>query len=70
MSNGTKHYTECELMMEYEKKLMEIMGEEEYLKWSTEVAQKMFKAEVEAMEDGDFKQFCLDNMPLIFNGKQ
>jgi len=58
------------IMKEYEKKLLELMGEKEYVEWSVEVAQKSFKAEVEAMENSDFKQFCLDNMPLIFNGKQ
>ena len=50
---------------EYEAKLIELMGEREYLSFATGVAKKAYRAEVEAMADADFKKFCLENFDKI-----
>lgn len=41
-----------------ENKLIELMGTENYVKWSTEVARDLFAIEVDHMEDSPFKKFC------------
>lgn len=50
---------------EYEAKLVELMGKEEYLSFAREVGKKAIKAEFEAMEDSDFKRFCLEHFDEI-----
>ena len=54
-----------EIVMGMEKKLIELMGVKDYNKFSTELAKKAFRNEVEGMKDGDFKQFVLDNFEKI-----
>ena len=49
----------------YEEKLKELMTQVEFKTFSTEVAKKVFKAEIEGMADGDFKKFCQDNFDKI-----
>ena len=56
------------IMNRLEQKLMELMGKEEYGKFSTEVAKEAFRIELNGMADGDFKDFCLDNFDKITGG--
>ena len=54
-----------EMVMDYETKIKELMTAKDYEKWVTDRAKDMFKKEVNGMEDGDFKDFCLENMSVI-----
>lgn len=49
----------------YEKKLMELMGEEEFAAFSRKVAKEMFRIELDGMAPGEFKDFCIDNFGMI-----
>ena len=40
-----------------EEKLRELMGAEEYSKFAAEIARGAFKAEIDSMAAGDFKDF-------------
>lgn len=51
--------------MEYEKKLKELMGEEEFAKFYKDVARRGFLKEIIDMEDGDFKNFCIKNFARV-----
>ena len=53
----------------YEEKLKELMTQVEFKTFSVEVAKKMFRAEIEGMKDGDFKDFCIDNFDNITGDK-
>ena len=53
----------------YEEKLKELMTQVEFKTFSTEVAKKVFRAEIEGMKDGDFKDFCIDNFDKITEDK-
>lgn len=53
------------IMKEIERKLIELMGEKEYVKWSCQVAKAAFRKEVENMPEGDFKDFILENIDAI-----
>lgn len=49
----------------YEKKLKELMGENDYHEFAKEVAKEGFKEEINGMADSDFKNFCLENFDKI-----
>lgn len=53
----------------YEEKLKELMTQVEFKTFSVEVAKKVFRAEIEGMKDGDFKDFCIDNFDKITEDK-
>ena len=53
----------------YEEKLKELMTQVEVKTFSVEVAKKVFRAEIEGMKDGDFKDFCIDNFDNITGDK-
>lgn len=53
------------IMNRYEQKLIELMGAEDFAKFSTEVAKEAFRSELEGMAPGDFKDFCLKNFDKI-----
>lgn len=53
----------------YEEKLKELMTQVEFKTFSVEVAKKVFRAEIEGMKDGDFKDFCIDNFDNITGDK-
>jgi len=53
-----------------EEKLKEFMTEEEYDKFSTEIANEGFKNEVENLPDGKFKNFIIDHFDEITMGNQ
>lgn len=50
---------------EYEKKLSELMPEEEPWAYVGEVARRAFRVEIDGMADGEFKQFVLANYNKI-----
>lgn len=52
-------------MKRMEDKLRELMGDEEYHKFSTELAKEAFRKEVEDMEDSEFKRFVTANFDDI-----
>lgn len=58
----------AKVMRYMEEKLKELMGEKEYALWSAETAKKVFREEVQRMEDGDFKDFILTNFDEIVGG--
>lgn len=53
------------ISMAYENKLKELMGEDEFVKFSTEIARELFAEEICGMADGDFKETILDNFDAI-----
>ena len=61
MSYKAIHFT----LMEYEKKLHEVMGDYEFKKFASGIAKQAFKIDVEDLPDGDFKKFALKNFDRI-----
>lgn len=51
--------------MAYEKKLIELMGEDAFHEFATELARGFFADEICGMADGDFKETILDNFDAI-----
>ena len=51
----------------FEEKLIELMGLEEYQKFSKKIAMDAWRAEIACMPEGDFKKFCEDNFDYITN---
>lgn len=49
----------------YEEKLIKLMGKRKFYKFSTECAKSLFMDDVCSMENGNFKQFILDNFDEI-----
>lgn len=49
----------------FEDKLKEEMGEAVYNRWSLQTAKDMFRAEIESMDDEEFKQHVLENWEEI-----
>lgn len=54
-----------DLTMTYEEKVKELMTAKDYEEWSAKRAREMFRKQVEAMEESDFKQMILDNFEEI-----
>lgn len=54
-----------DLLNRMEDKMVELMGGEAYSVWATETARDMFRQSVEDMEDGEFKDFILENLEQI-----
>lgn len=54
-----------DLLNRMEDKLVELMGGKAYSIWATETARDMFRQSVEDMEDGEFKDFVLENLEQI-----
>ncbi len=52
----------------YEAKLIELMGEDGFFKFSTQIAKELFADSIMGMADSDFKEFCLDNFDAITGG--
>ena len=55
----------AKIMKMMEDKLIELMGMEEYMRFSDKVAQKVIREEIENMPDGDLKKFCLEHWDEI-----
>ena len=47
------------ILRTYEKKLYELMGENEYSAFIVQTARDAFRMEIERMEDGKLKEFIL-----------
>ena len=56
------------ITQEYERKLAELMPENEYWEYITGVARKLFREEIDEMADGEFKTFVLENYRNIVGG--
>ena len=54
-----------ELCGKMESKLKEIMTAKDFEEWSSETAREMFKAEVESMPEGEFKDFCKEHFGYV-----
>lgn len=54
----------------YDKKIRELMTEEEYKKFSEETAKQILLAEIMASPDEEFKNFCLENFNNLMNGAE
>ena len=54
----------------YEAKLKELMDEQSFYKFVTEVARKTFRNEVEDMADGEFKRFVMEHWSEIVGGDE
>lgn len=50
---------------EYEKKLIELMGMKEFTKFSEKIAKTLLLADIQAMPDGEFKDFCIKNFSNV-----
>ena len=57
--------TQVHLISMYEKKLESLMGPAEYMAFATRAAKECFRLEIEDMADGEFKDFCLENLEKI-----
>jgi len=53
------------VIAEYERELKKHMTEEAYGEFAERVAKEGFRMEVLGMADGDFKNFCIDNIDFI-----
>lgn len=53
------------IMKRMEAKLQDLLTEEEYSKFSWDVAKEAFRIDVKDMADGEFKTFVLENFDLI-----
>ena len=51
-----------------EKKLIELMGIENYSAFSCKLAKEAFKASIEGLADGEFKSFVINNFDAITGG--
>lgn len=51
-----------EVNRRFEDKLKELMTYKDFTEMSMEIAKEMFKQDVEAMPEGDFKDFITENM--------
>lgn len=67
MSNGfmTNEEQLRRTCIAYEKKLIELMGMDAFMAYSTEIAKDLFAQEICEMPDSDFKEKTLDNFDLI-----
>lgn len=48
-----------------DNKLRELMTPDEYAEWSTKTAKEAFKAWIDSLDNGEFKDFCKDNYKMI-----
>ena len=54
-----------EMAMRYEAKLKELMTAKDFGEWTTQIAKEAFKADIDRMPDGAFKDFCNDHFEEI-----
>lgn len=55
---------------EYEKQLIELMGDEEFVRFSSKVAKKLFAIEISGMKDSPFKKLVMDNFEAITGSEE
>ena len=51
----------------YEQKLIELMGQKAFEKFSIQIAKDLFFESVNDIKDSDLRNFCLDNFENITN---
>ena len=56
---------ENNVMLKMEHKLRELMSEEDFNAFIKETAKEAFRSEVNDLNDGDFKEFVLENFSEI-----
>lgn len=54
-----------DIAMAQDGKLQEIMNAKDYMSFCEETGKDIFKQQVDLMEDGEFKQFCIDHFDDI-----
>lgn len=54
-----------DIALAYEAKVKELMTAKDYEEWAAKRAREMFRKQVEAMEESDFKRMILDNFEEI-----
>lgn len=59
--------SELFIMREMEKKLKELMGEEDYDKFALETAQKAFIENLKHLPESEFKDFALNHVDDVFS---
>lgn len=59
-----------EVNKRFEDKLKELMSYKDFTEMSMEIAKEMFKQDVEAMPEGDFKNFVIDNLEGILGEEE
>ena len=57
-------------MIKYENKLIELMGEEGFNEFASEIARDIFAEEIMNMASSDFKQTILDNFDVITGSEE
>lgn len=58
--------SELFIMREMEKKLKELMSEEDYDKFALEIAQKAFIENLKHLPESEFKEFALNHVDEVF----
>ena len=58
-----------DIFLEYEDKLKELLNYKDFVALTNKSAKYLFKSEVDALEEGEFKEFILNNFDDIINGK-
>lgn len=53
----------------YENKLQEVLSYKEFNELTTTQAKVLFKSEIDSLDDGEFKDFIIDNFDIIINDK-
>ena len=68
-SKGKLSKEETEMILKtckaYEAKLIELMGKDAFIVFSTEIARDLFADSILGMSESPFKEFCLDNFDMI-----
>lgn len=53
------------ITMRMEEKMIEMMGKDEYAKWSARIAKETLTQWVDSSSNEDFKKFVSENMDII-----
>lgn len=59
-----------EIALRQDGKMKEIMTAKDYDEWSTSEAKEMFRNMIEGIEDGEYKDFCLEHFDEITGGNK
>lgn len=54
-----------DICMEYEKKMIEVMGKEAFYNYATQLSKDLWRRHVEQLPDSEFKRFSLENFDRI-----
>ncbi len=53
------------ISIEYENKLKELMTAKDFDTFSEQLAEELFKQNIDMLEDEEFKEFCIDNFERL-----